>query len=133
MQEARREALEKARVPDRSREEAEERPPASSADNPTVTVNAIPGDEGGDAAPPDSGLESESNESEGSDNGILPEDEGDDTDPRTRVLSVLELEALFEHASPSLDRESLIFSSDCSDILGLLQCSLILQDVHRLR
>ena len=77
MQEARREALEKARGPDRSREEAEERPPASSADNPTVTVNAIPGDEGGDAAPPDSGLESESNESEGSDNGILPEDEGD--------------------------------------------------------
>lgn len=30
--------------------------------------------------------------------------EGNDTDPRTKVLSVLELEALFLHSSPNLNR-----------------------------
>ena len=98
LQDARREALEREAEKQRSDGSNEDSPPAPSGDPEEDHTND-------ERKPPDSS--SETSDSDQTEDVDALEDRDVEVDPRTRVLTVLELESLFEHTAPPLNREHL--------------------------
>lgn len=106
LQEARRVALEMEGNSDQKLPDTSSQPQVSSSHESTAIENGDMDDTIDDEPPPDSNSNSATDPDVSDEDGerLIVEEE-DEADHRTRVLSVLELASLFEHAAPPLDCE----------------------------
>jgi large subunit GTPase 1 len=104
LQQARRDAIAQA-----EEEQLQDEASLSDSDGPDTPSDSVSDDDFAEESVPESPSHSESETEDEHQYVLTEEDSPDGKDPRTKVLSVLELEDLFVTAAPDLSSEARLF------------------------